>query len=62
MTMKRLLLSLALAAGAAQAAPFTVATWNLGWHLNQQEAKAWMAARKAEASGWSRRSESRGFC
>jgi endonuclease/exonuclease/phosphatase family metal-dependent hydrolase len=32
-----------LTALAAQAAPLKVATWNLGWHLDAEEAKTWIA-------------------
>lgn len=35
---------LALALASAQAAPLTVATWNLGWHLDSGRAKAWIDA------------------
>ncbi|NYG34798.1 endonuclease/exonuclease/phosphatase family protein [Sphaerotilus montanus] len=37
-------LTLGLAAGAASAADVTVATWNLGWHLDAPLATRWIAA------------------
>lgn len=37
-------LALGLAAGAASAADITVATWNLGWHLDAPLATRWIAA------------------
>lgn len=44
--MKTLLTALALSAAAttASAAPLKVASWNLGWHLDSELAKTWMAA------------------
>jgi endonuclease/exonuclease/phosphatase family metal-dependent hydrolase len=39
-----LALSAALLSAPLAAAPLKVATWNLGWHLSQEEAKAWIAA------------------
>lgn len=45
--MKKLLLSAALAlplAALASPTPLTVATWNLGWHLDAAQARDWIAA------------------
>ncbi|WP_374660845.1 endonuclease/exonuclease/phosphatase family protein [Inhella sp.] len=39
-----LTLLMALATGTALAQPLRVASWNLGWHLDRELAKTWMAA------------------
>jgi endonuclease/exonuclease/phosphatase family metal-dependent hydrolase len=38
------ILLLILSASAAQARDLSIATWNLGWHMNLAEARAWIAA------------------